>query len=89
MVHRGEYEIHPFTPTLSARATQTRVNLAGVHDRGRVVAPLVFVFGWSSWSAVWSPPHRETGVIGVLISTVGLMVMLAFAVAVIRWRRRW
>ena len=31
----------------------------------------------------------ETGVIGVLISTVGLMVMLAFAVAVIRWRRRW
>ena len=58
MVHRGEYEIHPFTPTLSARATQTRVNLAGVHDRRRVVAPLVFVFGWSSWSAVWSPPHR-------------------------------
>jgi hypothetical protein len=63
------------------------VSIDRVRLRRRVVAALEFVLGMVV--LVGGLVATAVSVLaGVLISTVGLMIMVAAAVAVIRWRRR-
>jgi hypothetical protein len=63
------------------------VSIDRVRRRRGVVAAVVFVLGMAVLVG-GLVATAETVLAGVLISTVGLLMMAAVAVAVIRWRRR-
>ena len=63
------------------------VSIDRVRRRRRIVAAMVFVLGMVVL-VCGLVATAATVLAGVLISTVGLMMMVAVAAAVIRWRRR-
>ena len=62
------------------------VSIDRVRRRRRIAAAVVFVLGMVVLVG-GLVATAETVLAGVLISTVGLIMMVAVAVAVIRWRR--
>ena len=71
----------------TTRVSRPSVSIDRVRRRRGIVAAVVFVLGMAVLIG-GLVATAETVLAGVLISTVGLLMMVAVAVAVIRWRRR-